>query len=507
MSALYPVTTDWLKARTEATPDDVALLVDGLSFTFRELDRAVTRLSDFLWTTGIRPGDHTGSLMSNCLAAVCTVFAAARIGAVLVPLNTRLTATEIAWQFDQADCEWLLCSTSCASVAFDAVDESISPLVFWEPATSFMDWLDSLPAGSGDISVSRSPDALQAIVFTSGTTGFPKGAMITFANHLWSAVGSAFKLGVLPGDRWLACMPLFHVGGLSILFRSCLYGTTVVLHNGFDLVAIRKSMVDDRITLISAVPTMLARLLGDGLTTADCPALRLVLLGGAAASPDLLDEAFAVGLSIAVTYGLTEACSQVATMLPDTTIRKPGSPGKPLLFTTVDIVADDGTSCPAYVPGEIVVTGPTIAAGYYRDLDATARTMPDGRLFTGDIGYLDDDGDLWVLSRRSDLIVSGGENVYPAEVERIIMSHPAVAAAAVVGLPHDEWGQQVAAMVVTRPHEVITSDELSTYLRERLAGYKRPRIVEFVEELPLTGSGKINRSEVVRLLSAQVETP
>ncbi|MCL4803799.1 MAG: AMP-binding protein, partial [Anaerolineae bacterium] len=180
---------------------------------------------------------------------------------------------------------------------------------------------------------------------------------------------------------------------------------------------------------------------------------------------------------------------------------------KPLLFTTVDIVADDGTSCPAYVPGEIVVTGPTIAAGYYRDPDATARTMPDGRLFTGDIGYLDDDSDLWVLSRRNDLIVSGGENVYPAEIERIIMSHPAVAAAAVVGLPHDEWGQQVAAMVVTRPHEVITSDELSTYLRERLAGYKRPRIVEFVEELPLTGSGKINRSEVVRLLSAQVETP
>lgn len=499
------VTTDWLKARAEATPDDVALLVDKQLFTFRELDSTVTRLSDFLWSTGIRPSDHLGSLMPNCLAAVCTVFAAARIGAILVPLNTRLTTTEICWQIGQADCGWLLCSTSCETIALKAVAGSISPLIFPESATGFTSWLESLPAVSDKGEITHSPDAMQAIVFTSGTTGFPKGAMITYANHLWSAIGSAFKLGVQPGDRWLACLPLFHVGGLSILFRSCLYGTTVVLHNGFDLVATRNSLRDEDVTLISVVPTMLARLLRDGLTAAECPTLRLILVGGATASPDLLEQASAAGLPVAVTYGLTEACSQVATMLPDAPQKKPGSPGKPLLFSNIDIVADDGSPCPANEPGEIVVSGPTVTAGYYRNPEATARTIPDGRLFTGDIGYLDNDGDLWVLSRRSDLIISGGENVYPAEVERVVMTHPAVAAVAVVGLPHDEWGQQVAALVVTRPCEALTSDELSAFLRTRLAGYKRPRAIMFVAELPMTGSGKINRDEVLRLFMTRDE--
>jgi O-succinylbenzoic acid--CoA ligase len=306
---------------------------------------------------------------------------------------------------------------------------------------------------------------------------------------------------VVPGDRWLACLPLYHVGGLAVLFRSCLYGTAVVLHDGFDTAAVRRSLRDDDVTLVSLVPTMLSRLLHEGLTGDDAPVLRLILLGGATAPPALLAEALAARLPVAVTYGLTEAASQVATLLPDGMARKPGSAGRPLLFTTVTAVDDNGRELPPGEAGEIVVRGPMIMAGYYRDEPATAATLRDGRLYTGDIGYLDTDGDLWLLDRRADLIVTGGENVYPAEVERVLREHPAVALAAVVGLPHPDWGQQVAAAVVLRSPGAATADELLTHCRARLAGFKRPRQLVISDELPQTASGKIQRHLVAEQLS------
>ena len=501
--AEFSVTTDWLKVRAEATPDAVALIGDDFSVTFGELDRMVSRLCYQLKEEGVRPGDHVGLLMPNCLAAVCSVFSAARIGAVLVPLNTRLTPAELSWQIDRADCDWLLCSETYDGVARSVSGGSVQQLILHDNDAAFSSWLDLQPDLVQATGMPGPLESLQAIVFTSGTTGFPKGTMITFANHLWSAVGSAFKLGIHHDDRWLACMPLYHVGGLSILFRSCLYGTTVVLQRGFDPSAVRKSLTNDAITQISLVPTMLARLLKEGLSAIDAPSLRFLLLGGAAASPELLAEAAVAGLPVAVTYGLTEACSQVATMLPGDEQGKPGSPGRPLLFTSIDIVAENGTPAQALEPGEIVISGPTIMSGYYNDPEATAGVLHGGRLHTGDIGYLDGDGDLWVLNRRSDLIISGGENVYPAEVERIILAHPAVTAVAVVGLPHAEWGHEVAAMVTPEPGSAISESELNDFIRKQLAGYKQPRVIIFSDEIPMTGSGKINRSEVVNQILAQ----
>jgi len=333
----------------------------------------------------------------------------------------------------------------------------------------------------------QATSAIQAIVFTSGTTGRPKGAMISYANHFWSAVGSAFKLGVRPDDRWLACLPLYHVGGQAILFRSCLYGTTVVLHDGFDADAVLTSLAIENISLVSLVPTMLERLLRRGLARVAAPALRLVLLGGAAAPPALLADSAAVGLPVAVTYGLTEAASQVATLLPDEARRKPGSAGRPLLFSSIHVADPDGRQLRPGEPGEIVISGPTVMAGYYDDPASTSETIRGGRLHTGDVGYLDEDGDLWILDRRDDLIVSGGENVYPAEVERVLREHPGVAAACVVGLPHPEWGQQVAALVVPTQRESVTESALLAFTRSRLAGYKQPRLLIFADVLPLTG--------------------
>ncbi len=502
---IIPIGADWLKARAAATPSAAALMAGGRVYTYGQLDELASCLCANLLHENMMPGDHVGLLMPNAPVAVVAVFALARLGAVLVPLNTRLTPGEVAWQLQRADCAHLLCAESLAATGRVAAGERLPIHLIPDGGDEFAAWLAARPARATDRLPAERP-TLQAIVFTSGTTGFPKGAMISYANHFWSAVGSAFKLGIRPDDRWLACLPLYHVGGLAILWRSCLYGTAVILHDGFRPAAILDSLAHDGATIVSLVPTMLQRLLDAGLSAATAPALRLILLGGAATDPSLLAEAADAGLPVAVTYGLTEATSQVATMMPSDARAKPGSAGRPLLFTRVDVVDDAGHPAAANTPGEIVVSGPTVMAGYYGDAEATAAVLRDGRLHTGDVGTLDHDGDLWLLDRRGDLIVSGGENVYPAEVERVLRAHPAVAAACVVGLPHAEWGRQVAAMVVLREQATLTEAELVAHCRRELAGYKLPRHITFVEALPLTGSGKVQRAAVAQRLAERRET-
>jgi len=482
---------NWLTARTRATPGRLALRHDGVSWDYAALARLVEQLAGGLAAAGVRPGDRVGALLPNGVLYAALVHALMRLGAVLVPLNTRLTVAELAWQVTRAGVALLLHSAETSSLAAEVVRQS--PLqrraVEELPACQ-----SARPAQPVDL------DAVQAIVFTSGTTGQPKGAMLTYGNHFWSAMASAYRIGVLPGDRWLSILPLYHVGGLAVLFRSCLYGTAAVLQEGFEVEAVNRSLDEEAITLASLVPTMLYRLLPARSSWPDT--LRLVLLGGAAASPELVAQAAAAGVPVATTYGLTEASSQVATMLPEEVRRKPGSAGRPLLFNQVRIVDDSGAPLPAGEVGEIAVRGPAVMAGYYGEPEATARTLRDGWLHTGDMGYLDEEGDLWLVQRRSDIIVSGGENVYPAEVEAVLRAHPAVAAVAVVGLPDPEWGEQVAALVVSAAGQELSAGALQDFARRLLAGYKLPRRIAFVEELPQTASGKIARAAVREMLLA-----
>jgi len=343
-------------------------------------------------------------------------------------------------------------------------------------------------------------------VFTSGTTGHPKGASITFGNQFYGALGSAYRLGTLPDDRWLCCLSLFHIGGLAILMRCCLYGTTVVLQQGFDLEAVTRAVNEHAVTLISLVPTMVHRMLKIPAATAALQRLRLVLIGGAAAGADLIAQCAALNIQASPTYGLSEACSQVVTMLPAEARHKPDSVGRPLMFSRVEILDEAGNPQPPHHYGEVVVSGGTVMANYYNNPEMTARALRGGKLHTGDIGYLDEDGDLFLVQRRSDLIVSGGENVYPAEVERVLLSHPAVEAACVVGVPNAEWGQQVAAAIVLKSGERLSDADLLAFSRQHLAGYKQPRRVQFVSALPMTGSGKVQRRTVVEWLSEHAQT-
>jgi len=484
---------DWLTARAYATPRATALIIGDRQWTYGELDQLVDHYGAGLLAQGVTPGQPIATLLPNGLASVCLIHAMARLGAVLVPLNTRLTSAELRWQIDQSDCRLVIYAAATATVASELV---ANDFVAVDAAT-----LTARPEKT--MSVSPHPfqlDAPQAIVFTSGTTGRPKGAVLTFANHFWGATASSYRLGLLPSDRWLSCLPLYHVGGLAVVFRSCLYGTAIVLHDRFDLAAFDASLERDQITLTSVVPTMLQRLLALRQGRPWPPTLRHILLGGAAATPELLAESRQSGAPVATTYGLTEAASQVATLCPADVVRKPGSVGKPLMFTRVRIVDEAGNSLAAGEKGEIVVKGPTVMAEYYKNPDATAKTLRNGELFTGDIGFLDDEGDLWLVQRRNDIIISGGENIYPAEVEGVLRQHPAVADACVVGLPDAEWGQRVAALVECQPDTQVTAAELLAFSRQQLAGYKQPRLIAFTAALPQTASGKIERRTVVEIL-------
>ena len=480
---------DWLAQQATSRPGAIALIEAGRTWNYAQLNEATAALCGRLAQHGVAPGHRVAALLPNCAEYVLLIHALARLGAVLVPLNVRLTSQELRWQLGQAHCDWLLCNKDTESQAA-ALQGNWHVLAFEQlnsPIENPFSWREC----ALDLSL------VQGIVYTSGTTGRPKGAMLTHANHLWSALGSAFRLGVLPHDRWLLCLPLYHVGGLSIVLRSCLYGTAVVLEPRFDPDAVDEALRHQRVTLFSLVSTMLHRLLDLWEQRGVPPTLRCALLGGSGAPQALLERARALGVPLAATYGLTEAASQVATMPPHGFRKKIGSAGKPLLWTSLEIVDDQGNPLPAGEIGEIVVDGPTVMSGYDGQPEATACALRNGKLFTGDVGYLDDDHDLWVVNRRTDLIVTGGENVYPAEVEAILLEHPLVAQVCVVGVPDEEWGQRVAAVVVPKTGAPLSAKALDAFCEGKLAGYKRPRSFHFVEALPTTNSDKVDRRTLI----------
>lgn len=449
---------DWLAASARRVPDREALRAQGTSWTFAELDAFVSGTVRKLQDAGLRPGDRVASLLPNGALAAALPLAALRLGATLVPINTRLSQPEIDWQL--AHCRPRLVVSGEAQYRH------------------------------GDSAVQGRPHEAEyplAIIYTSGTTGLPRGAMLTADNFWHSAQASARNLGVRDDDRWLAVLPLFHVGGLSIVLRSAIYGTGAVVHKRFDAAAVNRAIDVDGVTLVSLVAVLVQQLLDDRGDRPFPPTLRAVLAGGGPVPVALLERCARAGLPVIQTYGLTEAASQVATLAPADALRKIGSAGQPLPGTELRI---DGAP-----EGEILVRGPTVMAGYLDDPAATAAALKDGWLHTGDIGRLDDEGFLYVLDRRDDLIVSGGENVYPAEVEAALLGHPTVEEAAVIGSPDETWGYRVVAVVRFKAGQSATPYALIAHCRERLAGYKVPREVRVAEApLPRTASGKLRRS-------------
>jgi len=433
---------NWLSQRAETCPDRVALIAEGRELTYAELESQATAAARRLAARGVRRGATVALTLAPGIDYVVVVHALMKLGAVAYPVNTRLPEPELEAELGRA--APALVVADCSDLGQSEAD---LPLL-----------------GEHDL------DAVHCRILTSGTSAGPRPIGVTYGNHLWSAVGSAFNLGVEPTDRWLCCLPLFHIGGLSIIVRSVIYGTAAVVHDGFDVDRVAASLEGDGVTMISLVATQLMRLLEADV---DLLPLRAVLVGGGPVPEDVLEEAIGRGATVVQTYGLTEAASQVTTLEPGEAHRRLGSAGRPLLTTHLRIQQ-----------GEILVQGPTVAPGTADE---------DGWLHTGDLGRIDAEGFLYVEGRLGDMIVSGGENISPTEVEAALLRHPDISEAAVVGREDAEWQEAVTAVVVLRPGAEVDGDELRSHCASVLAGYKVPKRIEFVGELPRTASGKLLR--------------
>jgi O-succinylbenzoic acid--CoA ligase len=485
--------TDLLAHRRETTPDRTALIdaETGDSWTFRELDTAVDRVAGGLDRVGVGPDTRVGTLLGTRPATVRLVHAVQRLDGVLVPLHARQPASELRDPAERADVDLVVCEASTAEQGAE-LSSAVGDVV----TVDEVDGLHQLPASNGAFTDDGDwdDDDLAVVLFTSGTTGRPKGVRLTRGNLRASAEASAYRLGVDPGDRWLCCLPMYHMGGLAPVFRTALYGTTLVLQREFDAEATAEVIDRRGITGVSLVPTMLTRLLDAGWHPPEH--LDTVLLGGAPATPDLLERALERGVPVYPTYGTTETASQIATARPEQVRADPETVGQPLVNTTVEIV-DDGGTVPAGETGEVVVSGPTVAAGYLDEDRSSEAFGPDG-FHTGDLGVRGPEGRLRVVGRVDDLIVTGGENVAPATVESALRVHQGVEDVAVVGIEDAEWGERVAALVVGE----TDAADLDAHCRERLAGYQCPKQYGFAGELPRTASGTVDRRAVRERLRA-----
>lgn len=478
---------DLLRRRAERSPQSLALQAAGAEVTYAALDHLAARAAGSLRAAGVAPGDRVAVLLQDPLAFAVLWHALWRLGAAIVPLNTRLAGAELESELRDAAPRLFIAGGRHRPLA-QALAERLALPVWLLPDGG--QGPDPLAAGPAAAPCRAEPDAAAAIVYTSGTTGAAKGAILTRGNFFHAAVTSAMGLGALPDDRWLLCMPLFHVGGLSILVRSALFGGAVLAHSGFAVDAVRRGLEEDGATCISLVPVMLGRLLEAKVSP---PAqLRFALLGGSAAPGDLIRRGLDAGWPLASTYGLTETASQAATLPPADAPGRVGSAGRPLFLTEIRIAVDGRDAAPGE-PGEILVRGPTVSPGYLNGPPGGERRTPDGFLRTGDLGYLDDDGYLYVLDRRDDLIVSGGENIYPAEVEAALRQHPGVSDAAVFPRADAVWGQVPIAAVVPRSGSELAAEDLLAFLRGRLARYKVPQEIRFVADLPRNAAGKLVR--------------
>jgi O-succinylbenzoic acid--CoA ligase len=456
-------------------PRRVALRTARESWSYADLDGIVSEAARSLFRGGVEPGAAVSLEVRDPLAVAALLHATHRLGAVALPLGARLGEEEADRMRTEAGVAERLRGLT---------------LVLPEPAES-----DPDPGGRGD-NFWRRPGGPAAICFTSGTSGDPRGVLLTHGNFYASARASATNLGVDPGDLWLACLPLHHVGGLSILTRSAYYGTAVQLQGEFDPEAVDEAVDRGGITLLSLVPPMLERLLRARRGRAYPPTLRAALVGGGPCPPPLLAEAASLSLRALPTYGLTETTSQVTTLPPDEWPDGLATAGRPLPGIEVEVRDESGRALAPGAEGEIHVRGPVVMAGYLDDRRAGRGSLQDGWLRTGDVGAWDTAGRLVLLDRRVDRVVTGGENVSPAEVERVLSGHPAVADVCVVGVPSGAWGHEVAAAVTLRPGARVTLEELRAFAASGLSAFKLPRRLRVVDALPRSASGKLLRRVV-----------
>jgi o-succinylbenzoate---CoA ligase len=471
------VTLDPIAFWARTRPDAPALLMGGECWSYARLEEAVAEAAVSLFEQGLVSGEHISVEFGaeDGLHFATTLHALHRAHLLPVPISQKLTEPERVALRQRAHADFAL-----TAIPEPAANRARSR---------------ALPARK-PAAFERRLDAPAAICFTSGTEGQPRAVVLTHGNFLWSALGSARNLGVLASDLWLSCLPLHHVGGLSVLTRSAYYGTSVLIHERFDPDAVNRAIDEEGVALLSLVPLMLERLL-DARSGRPFPdSLRAALVGGGPSPVALLRRAAESGLRALPTYGMTETTSQVTTLSPRAWPDGLESVGRPLPFVHVDVRGPGGRAAGPGEEGEVFVRGPTVAEAYF-DEPGINQTAFDRRWFrTGDFGAWDERGRLRLLDRRVDRIVVAGENVSPAEVETVLLGHPAVADACVVAISAGARGQEVGAAIVLRPGAGVTLEELRLFAGRTLAPYKLPRRIHVTGTLPRNDAEKLLRGEI-----------
>ena len=467
----------WIRDRARTTPARVAIDYLEREWTYAELDEASERLAGSFLARGLRRGDRVATLTGNSPEHVAVCFACAKAGLVLTPLSWRLAAPELAYQLDDSEPALFLAEDEHTGLA-EATGHAFEPL----PAAVE-------DAGDAQGAAVEDDDPL-LLVYTSGTTGRPKGALLTHANCFWTNLSFDLATGVSGDDVVLQVLPQFHCGGWNVqALLGWWKGARVVLERAFDPARCLALIEETGVTTMMGVPANYLFLAQEpAFATADLSSLRRAVVGGAPMPEALLELWNERGVAVVQGYGLTEAAPNVLCLPPEEAVRKLGSAGKPYPHVDVRLSPE----------GELQVRGPNVFAGYWRNPDATAEVLVDGWLRTGDVAERDDEGFYRIKGRLKDMYISGGENVYPAEVESVLHEHPGVADVAVVAVPDERWGEVGVAFVVASGG--VSPDELLAHVRERLARFKAPKAVRFVDVLPRSGMGKVQKDELRALL-------
>ncbi|WP_181802850.1 class I adenylate-forming enzyme family protein [Streptomyces shenzhenensis] len=480
-------------------PHRTAIVHEDSSLTYADLGELIRRMSGTLRAAGAGRGDRIACVSENRPELLVAAYACSRVGAAFVPVNAASTGEEL--RFVLADTKPAVILAGAKARALRSAEMTDLPVI-----VDLDDWAaDASPPLPDADCAEADPDDLAVICYTSGTAGKPKGVLLTHRSLHWNSFNTLLGLDIASDDVALVNTPLFHTAALNTIATNTLYkGGTLVLQQKFDAQACLDAIERFGVTTMFAVPTMLALLESHhAFDPAKLRTLRWVLSGGAPLPPDLAARWSDVGIPVIASFGLSEAGPSVTFRRPDDVARKSSSSGPPAPLTDVRILDSTGAEVPNGTPGEVVVTGPHIAAGYWNRLEATRDTFRTDGLHTGDQGYLDTDGDLVIAGRLKDTIITGGENVDPVEVEQAVLQHPAVAEAVVVGVPDPVWGQRVTAVLVTHPGETVEPEALQSYLAGRLAKYKLPRRVEQWDAIPKSSVGKIRRNEIQERLDPE----